>query len=229
MPTQSVATIRSRLQRQFGSSITSLGIQNCRRKRKRDGTQFDGWSQHAWGNAWDFRVPSTLVAPVESELDQLEAEGISAGYISYGDGQFHVDGNPRKDPNSTPPCAGGGSGGGSDGAPPVMNPPRGDTTAGAPPGGSAPTGDPDEAETVEGGIREGSAADRVSDVTSAWAKAGTLLGALADPDTWMRVGWAVGGLLLVVLGVYLLSGDLLLSGTAGKAVQGAAGALKGGS
>jgi hypothetical protein len=226
MPTQSVATIRSRLQRQFGSSITSLGIQNCRKKRKRDGTTFDGWSQHAWGNAWDFRVPSTLTSAVEAELDQLEAEGVSAGYISYGDGQFHVDGSPRKDPNSTPPCAGGDSGG-SD-APPVMNPPRQDSTAGAPAPGPGPTGDPDEAETVEGGVRQGSPADRVSDVTSAWAQAGTLLGALADPDTWKRVGWAVGGLLLVVLGVYLLSGDLLLGGPVGEAAKGAAGAIRGG-
>jgi hypothetical protein len=229
MATQAVATIRQRLQGKFGSSITSLGVHNCRKKRKRDGTTFDGWSQHAWSNAWDFRVSSALVSAVEAELDQLETEGVSAGYISYGDGQFHVDGAPRRDPNKKPPCAGGkpqSNDDGGGGQPDVMNPPRQETTAGAPPGGPEPTGDPDEAETVEGNLTPDVPG---VDVPGAGAleAAGDLATALTDPNTWKRVAWAIGGIILVVLSVYMLTGDLLLSGSAGRATQAAAGALKG--
>lgn len=87
----------------YGPAIRDLGVQNCRKKLDRQGNQIgDEWSQHSWGNAWDFRVPPGLRDQLNVLLDQHPAV---AWYRDYGDGQYHVDGEPVM--TGTPPCAGG--------------------------------------------------------------------------------------------------------------------------
>lgn len=206
MATAAVESFRADVRAALGPVITDLGVENCRQKRTRSGETLDGWSQHAWGNAWDFRVPPSYIDNVKSILDGHPAV---AGYIDYGDGQFHVDGAPRR--TGTPPCAGGTS------SPDVLDPPTEGGTAEVPVG---PT--PPGMEDREAGIREGSAADKA---LGPLAAAKDVLAALGDPSTWGRVLLVIAGLAALAIGAVILVRDLIpagrLAGAAAGAVEGA--------
>lgn len=226
MPTAPITQTRRRILSEFGGVVQDLGVHSCRKKRKRDGTTFDGYSEHAWGNAWDGRVPSSLKDAVFQRFDQLKAQGVLAVVIDYGDGQFHVAGSPLMNPNEDriPPCAGGSDPGGQPGTgtPDVLNPPTEGGTAKVPVG---PT--PPGMEDRPAGIREGSAADKARDTVSGLTElipvVGRFVAKLSEGETWMRAGWAIGGLVLVVLGLILLSRDLIagtITGAARSALSG---------
>lgn len=187
--------------------VEDSGTFDCRKKRNLAGETIGGWSQHAWGNAWD-----VTLEPADAAKRYLEDHPKVVRVIDYrprGGSHFHIDGAPEQ--SGTPPCA---QAGGESDSPPVMNPPRDDDTARVPVG---PT--PPGMEDREGGIREGSAADRA---LSPLQSASDVLDALGDPDTWKRVLWALGGLVALVAAIVILAGDLLPSGRAARAVAGAA-------
>lgn len=209
MATASVERFRADVRARWGPVITDLGTENCRRERNRDGSPVAGneWSQHAWGNAWDFRVPAGIKDDVHAYLDSHP----SVGYVlDYGDGQFHIDGTPKR--TGTPPCAGG-----SSDTPDVLDPPTEGGTAEVPVG---PT--PPGMEDREAGIREGSAADKA---LGPLAAAKDVLAALGDPSTWGRVLLVVAGLAALAFGAAILIRDLIpagrLAGAAAGAVEGA--------
>lgn len=220
MPTEAISRTRSVIEREIGSvAITDLGVHSCRRKRKRSGESFNGWSQHAWGNAWDMRVLSELRPQVNTTLQRLKRRGVVAGWIDYGDGQYHIDGNPRRDPDSTPPCAGGSDSDSDSETPPVLSIPRDDDTA------QVPTDDepPEGFKHIGGGVREGSPADKAIESAKALGNIGEFVSTLGDADTWKRVLWAVGGLLALVVAAVMLGLDLLPAGRVAGAVKGAVG------
>lgn len=113
--TPEVTAIRSAVDA-FDSGYQDLGVGNCRKKRNRAGQTIGGWSQHAFGNAWDIRYPTHSQAKAVKR--HLERNVPAAGFIlDYGDGQLHIEGADTK--SGTPPCAGGapitdGGGGGGD-------------------------------------------------------------------------------------------------------------------
>lgn len=107
MATEAIREVQTAVRRRYNVE-RDLGVQSCRRKRRRDGTEFDGYSEHAWGNGWDLRVVNGQVA---TEVERfLASSGLPvAEVINYGDGQLHISGSPLRNPtgDKTPPCAGG--------------------------------------------------------------------------------------------------------------------------
>lgn len=219
--TASVDALRRAIIREVGSgAIRDLGVFDCRKKRRRDGTIIGGWSEHAWANAWDFRVDAGLRPTVNATLRRLKAAGTVAGWIDYGDGQYHVAGSPRRSTSgSVPPCAGGKASRGD--PPPVLQLPSREATAGVPGPGERP------GRTQPGGIRSGSPASRVRDrivepvsgLVDAAETASEALGALTAPDLWARVAWGVLGLLALVVGAAMLVVDLAPAGRIARAAS----------
>lgn len=214
MATAGVEAFRADVRARWGPVISDLGTHSCRKERNRDGSPVPGdeWSQHSYcdnvgcGNAWDFRVPAGVKDEVHAFLDSHPAVRY---VLDYGDGQFHVDAKPKM--TGTPACAGG-----SSSTPDVLDPPTEGGTAEVPVG---PT--PPGMEDREGGIREGSVADKAAGPLD---EAGDLLSALGEAETWGRVLLVVGGVIALVLGGMILVRDLI---PAGKLAGAAAGAAQG--
>lgn len=104
MPTEAIRWVQRELP-QRTQVLEDLGVQSCRHKRGENAPE-DEWSEHAWGNAWDLKIPPSDVAHV---VAWLESQSTVAHVLTYGGGQLHISGSPLRNPDGqkVPPCAGG--------------------------------------------------------------------------------------------------------------------------
>lgn len=185
MPTDSIRWVQRNLPRRT-RVVEDLGVQACRRKRGQFARGSDAWSEHAWGNGWDPRIPAGDVGQVTA---WLEAQPQVARVLHYGGGRLHISGAPLRNPdgNRVPPCAGG-------------PPSSADGTSRADPAVGIP-GLPDLPGVPDSGDAVSALARRLVS-----ALAG-LTGAESVGDLARRAGLAAAGLvLLVVAGVALAGG-----------------------
>lgn len=176
---------------------TDLGIYSCRPIRG-EYAQSDDWSQHAWGNALDRGHPDpSVLQDMHNWAQQARRRGTlpigrhDGAILLYPGQSIHIEGPEQ---TGLPPCAGGPT------PPDVLNPPRDDGTAEVPGPGS-----PSDTETIGGGIRADSPLDRVTGALDAVQGA---LSTVTDAGTWLRVLQAVGGLVLVVVGVVIVGSEV---------------------
>lgn len=91
-------------------AISNLGVYNCRRKNSNPN---NGWSEHSWGNAKDYRIKPDD-GPAGDRLAawaRRHPELVSETFwkVRFHHGHVHLTAAPRRNPDNkqTPPCAGG--------------------------------------------------------------------------------------------------------------------------
>lgn len=181
---------------------TDLGIYNCRPIRG-DYAQSDDWSQHAWGNAVDRGHPDpNVLRDMYEWAQQMQRRGTlpigrhDGAILIYPGESIHIEGPQR---TGVPPCAGGSSdGGSSDGdSPDVLNPPTEGGTAKVPVGPTPP------------GMEDRDAsAGPLDRITSALDAIDSALNTATSRTVWLSVLQAVGGLVLIVVGVVIVGKEV---------------------
>lgn len=178
------------------------------------GTNPPRWSQHAFDNAADLFGPAAdlerayrFLAANRGRLgvDELCYRGRGGCTTAHND-HVHVSGHPKGTGN--PPCASGSS-----------RPPAG----GAP---ASPVQFPILPPTPFVGPLDdlaGKAGEVADDLAAVRLYARLMLRFLADPANWRRIGIAAAGVLLGLIGVWLIIRDTAAGDAIGAAIGGAAG------